>query len=490
MTALLIKLLLILVVALLFGLVVFVHELGHFLAARWLGFRITAFAIGFGPALWKKKVGHTEYRLNAIPFGGYCAVPQLDPTGMEKLQGSHNGNPNTEGGRPREPQEALPEMPPWKRILVALGGPAGNVVLAILAAWLIYTFAPPKATGALGTRIGHVDETSAAWQAGLREGQTLLKLGNRQLRTWNDFMQEATLTGNAGDLVTLTVETPDGETLTAQVPLAAKEKFSYVEGLTPSYPFHIAKVFTNTPAERAGVMAKDVVLAVNGKTTWSEKSFIKNIERNGEAPLALAVSRAGVEVTLEMTPEYDAEAGRAMIGVSMEPVAEVPLAWMTYRDPGKQLMWDAGSVKRMLGGLTSKKKVERGRAVDNIGGPLYILKMFWFSAGMGLWVSLGFIRLICVNLAVINLLPFPVLDGGHICFALWEIITRRKPSQKVVSALVNFFAIMLIGLMLAMIGWDSWRMGVEKWVGKLRNGTNQVEQVIAPTNSAPEAVAP
>jgi len=470
----LIKILLVLVVVFLFGLVVFVHELGHFLAARWLGFRVTAFAIGMGPALWKRKIGHTEYRINALPIGGYCMLPQMDPSGMEKLQGADEG----------KKEEASPDIAPWKRIVVSLAGPAGNIALALLAAWLIYAFAPAAATGALDTRIGFVDDESAAFQAGVRENQTLLQVGSRPVRTWNDFMQEAHLAGNAGELIPLTLAQPDGETLTAQVPLAVEEEslrfiegFRFVEGVEPFNPTFIAEVFADTPAERAGVMVGDIVLAVNGQKVGDNRGFIRAVARNGEEPLTLDVSRGGEKVSFVVAPVFNPEAGRAQIGVMLGLVATQPAPWMVHREPVKQVMWDAGSVHRALGGLVAPKVPgETKRVAQSLGGPVRILQMFWLAAGAGVWICLGFVRLICINLAIINLLPFPVLDGGHILFALWEIITRRKPNAKVVEVLVTVFAFLLIGAMVLLTFKDSWELGVKKLVSKKPAVVEQVQE--------------
>ncbi|MCL1888363.1 MAG: RIP metalloprotease RseP [Kiritimatiellaeota bacterium] len=457
------------IVALLFGLVVFVHELGHFLAARWLGFRVTAFAIGFGPALWKKKVGHTVYRINAVPFGGYCMVPQLDPSGMEKIQGA---NPEkSEGGRPREPQEeeALPDMAAWRRIIVSLAGPAGNVALALVAAWLIYCFAPADSTNPVDARIGYVDEKSEAWQAGLRGGQVITQVDGRPVKTWYEFQEAAHIVANAGELVALTVEEEDGGSRTLMAPLAEQGEMRFVEGLTPNEKFSIRDVMPGSPAERAGVKEGDRVLMLNGRAVLSDMAFINAVAKNGEKPLALTVLRAegGTEtqLTLDVAPEYDPALERARIGVVLD--SPFSIAWMQYRLPHEQLGSDAGMVLRVLKALTAPKaKGERGRVADSLGGPPAIFVMFWMAVKAGAWICLGLLRFLCVNLAILNLLPIPVLDGGHIIFSLWEIITRRKPHKKVVEALVNVFAVLIITLMLFMTFRDTWKLGLKKLVFK------------------------
>jgi len=446
-----------LVVFLLFGVVVFAHELGHYLAARWLGFHVEAFAIGFGPAIWKRKIGQTWYRLNWIPFGGYCALPQLDPSGMEKIQGSG------EGENANDAPQNLPDMAPWRRIVVAIAGPAGNVALAVLAAVAIWLFAPPSAISTIGTQIGYVDKASDAWAAGLREGQTLLKVGGSPVRTWDDFLIKAHIAADAGELVALTVGEEDGATRVLEAPLTQFDEIRIVKGVAPNMKFSIAEVEPGGPADLAGVKEGDRVLMLNDKAVLGDFHFIGAVAKNGEKPLVLTLLRGGREVAAEMTPVFDPALERARIGVKLD--ASGTAMWMKYRDPCEQLESDAGSVFLVLKALTAPKaKGDRKRVAGSLGGPPAILNMFWVAVLEGFWACLGFVRLICVNLAIINLLPIPVLDGGHVCFALWEVVTRRKPHPKVVAALVNTFAVLLIAAMLFLTFRDTWKLWVKKWV--------------------------
>lgn len=443
-----------LVVAFLFGLVVFVHELGHFLVARLLGFHATTFAIGFGPALWKRTIGGTEYRVNALPLGGYVALPQLDPSGMEHLQGEH-------GEGDTVTKEPLPDMPPWKRILVSLAGPFGNILLAVIAAWAIYLFAPPGSTGAFDTKIGYVDQDSDAWQAGLRPGQTILRVNDKPIKNWNDFILETHLTVNPGG-VPVTIADPGSTNRTLTVATTQMDNLHLVAGVAPQDTSFIGGVETNSPAALAGLLPGDQLLTLNGEPIHSSVAFSKNIIDNGDTPVILTILRGRDPVTVSLSPAYDETLQRHRIGIIFRPDVR-PQGWMQYHDPWQQLSYDAGLVFRTLRPLVAPKAPgETGRVAKSIGGPLALLYMLWHSVLAGVWSCLGLVRMICINLAIINLLPLPVLDGGHIVFALWEMITRKKVHPRVLTILVNVFAVLLIGLMLLLTGRDSWSFFLKK----------------------------
>ena len=166
---------------LLFGVAVIVHEFGHFLAAKLLGFQVDAFSVGFGPAIWKRKIGGVVYRVGWIPLGGYVALPQLDPSEMDAIQGK-----NAEGGRPPAPPVA-----PWKRIVVAVAGPLGNVVLAVVVAVAIYLFSTPENFGGVGVTVGRVGPEASA--AGLQVGDTFVSLNGNKVTCWNEVTIECIL---------------------------------------------------------------------------------------------------------------------------------------------------------------------------------------------------------------------------------------------------------------------------------------------------------
>jgi regulator of sigma E protease len=428
------------VVALLFGLAIFIHEFGHFLSAKLLGFRVDAFAIGFGPALWKRRVGQTDYRINVFPVGGYVALPQLDPSGMEAIQGGDGAA-----------AETLPAAAPWKRIIVSVAGPAGNVLLAIALAWVIW-FAPGSVTGVVTTRIGTVDPGTPAWAAGLRQGDVIERVGGQRVTTWSDFVVECHLVGNLERGVELTVRAAaDGAV--RNVSVAVTNLSPDVRGIAGVYwdgKCQIQEVLADSPAQAAGLLVKDVVTTLDGNPVHNSSDFVTRMGAAGARPVQLGVMRRGRELTLTVTPALNA-AGVSLIGVSVDNAAEAAM-WMQYRAPWRQIRSDAMQVVRVLKALIAPKADgERKRVAGAIGGPVIIMAMMWRVVQESMISSMGFLRMICINLAIINLLPLPVLDGGHIVFSLWEMITRRKPHPRVMSALVTVFAVLLIGLMALLV---------------------------------------
>lgn len=429
----------ILLASFIFSLAIFIHEFGHFLAARLLGLKADVFSIGFGPALWKRTIGQTEWRISAIPFGGYVSLPQLDPDGMKNLQGEH-GDP-------------LPPATPWKRIIVAIAGPMGNVMLALFCAICIAVCAPVEAIGG-STTIGYVKRDSSAWNAGLRRGDTLLSVNETPVATWMAFQTECFLSGTTNDVVRITYER-DAQQYTTEAVLDTQvnpsEAIYVVGGVSPGpVMLGISDIAPNSPAEQAGLQKFDIILAING-TPFEQFEQLTDapLTRDG-APITLRVRRAQEEFDVTLTPQLlSPEEEQPRLGVGLALLGKPQYPWMSERGVLAQIKSDVSSIVRVLRALTAPKvEGERGRAAKGLGGPLMIFAVLAQVVQMGLWASLGFLRLICINLAFINLLPLPVLDGGHVLFASCAVVLRKELNPKVVGYITTAFSFLLIAMMI------------------------------------------
>jgi len=439
----------------LFGITVFVHEFGHFIVARRCGLVVKTFSIGFGHAIFKWEKDGILYKIGWIPFGGYVSLPQLDPEGMEKIQGG-------------ESKETFPEISPWKKIAVAVSGPLGNIVLAVLLALAIWLIPGNDAGAQIRPIIGSIETNSAAYAAGLRQGDEIITVNGAAVKNWYDFTVEALLKNS--DTVALDVRNA-GVEKQLNVPVVKIESGERImEGVKPAIPCLFGAVTAGSPADRAGVKSGDIALALNGVTVLGWENFTELVQSTEPGvPAALTVERKGETFALSIVPEYSAEYKRIMVGVQLGGSG---LPWMLYKNPLDQLKYDALAIVRVLKALVTP--AEAKQAAGGLGGPIAIFTMLTMSIKMGLVNTLGLIRFLNINLAVLNLLPIPVLDGGHIVFAFWHGITRRKPNLKMQMALTNMFAILLIGAMLILSFNDIDRkFQVKKFFGKLSGQSEQ-----------------
>ena len=348
---------------LLFALAILVHEFGHFIVALKLGLKVEAFSIGFGPALWKKTVNGVEYRISAVPLGGYVSLPDVDPEGTSKLEGKSKKeeSANTEA-------KSAERIPPWKEILVAVAGPAMNIVLAVVLAFLLAAI-PSARFGELPAIIGNVIEEGPAARGGLLPGDQVLSVAGHPVNTWTEMQTEVQIAGG-----------------------------------------------------------KAVEFRVKGE---------------------------GEERLLTITPEKHEVTGAYFIKALSITNTTGAVAWMPSRNPLKQLAWDAGSIFRVLKGLVSPKEAKA--TAGALGGPVMIAEGIYASLRRSPWDGLGFLRFLNVNLAILNLLPIPVLDGGLILFSFLALVFRRRVPDVIVKYASMTFMYLLLTLMGVLILKDAWR---------------------------------
>jgi regulator of sigma E protease len=443
------------VVLFLFGLTIFVHELGHFLVARRCGMVIDAFSIGFGPAIWKRTMGGVVYKIGILPLGGYVALPQMDPSG-EGLKA---------GGEGRE----LPRVAPGKKILVALAGVVCNMVLAYLIAHVVYlggqSFAPVEESCV----VGFVETNSQAYAAGIRMGDTIEEVSGRPVKTWDEFVLRSALAERA----VLKVRRKDaGAPLTAELPTEEFLGSRFVPGLAPLNYCYVLGTAAGSSAEAAGIQGGDRIVRFDGVELYSRQHLMALVDERRGQTSPVVVDRKGTPVELSVTPKYDEAEGRALIGVLFNT--------LDVKKPWAQVKAHAKLIFNLLHALVTPKEAKA--AAGAVGGPVAIFGMFWLYVQGSFIMALWFTCLLNVNLAILNLLPLPVLDGGHIVLSLWEMVTRRPVSPRVVSVIWNAGVVLLLTLFLTLTYRDCRRLA-PSFFGK---GAAPAEA----TTNAPAAPAP
>jgi len=434
------------ILLLLLGVTIFIHELGHYLLARWLGFVVEVFSVGFGPAIWKKKYNGIVYKIGWIPIGGYVAIPQLDPTGMALIQGSGEG----EAGEEKKdaagaPVLKYPPMAPWKKIVVAFAGGVGNMVLAVIIAWAVYLIGMPAGPSERSAMVGHVDRDSKAYAQGLRTGDDILEVNGTAVKNWRSFAMEAALHPQ----VVMRVRSADSTEKTITIPtergMLGEQTVVGVRGLGLC---SILQVQPGMSAEKAGLKAGDVIVGFGDGAVYSMEHFVELINQHSNESSPIKVMRIvngkRALVSTKVTPMYDEETSKVRIGI-MWNLAAVEADTIVKPLPSEQLKEHATAIFRFLKAIMTPKQAKA--AATNVGGPVAIMISYWYIVKASIMLAIWFTGLLNVNLAILNLLPIPVLDGGHIMFSLWEWVARKPASPKLVNALVNVFVVLIMGFL-------------------------------------------
>jgi regulator of sigma E protease len=407
------------------GILITAHEFGHFWVARRCGVWVERFSIGFGPALWRKidKQG-TEFVIALIPFGGY--VKMLDGRNSE-LDPSQN-------------QYAFNLKSVGRRSAIIAAGPLANFLLSIFAYWLVFMHGVPSYRPIIGQIITH----SLASQVDIRPAMELTAVDDIETTDW-DTVRLALLDKIGEKSVTLTV-TPVGENKPEHKILSLKdwhfdpEKQDPIQslGIVPQLPTVtsvLATVQKNSAAAIAGLQPGDKILKIDGKPVSEWAIFVANVKANPEKTLAVEIERNGVKQQRELTPL--AKSGKVKYGfVGVEPkVTPLPSEYLVMRQFGPiDAIGEAGIKSWQLTRLTLSmlgKLVTGDIKLNNLSGPISIAQGAGASAEYGVIYYLMFIALISINLGIINLLPLPVLDGGHLLFLLIEKIKGNPVSGRV-----------------------------------------------------------
>ena len=427
------------------GALITFHEFGHFWVARRMGVIVLRFSVGFGPAIWKyvPKNSHTEYRIAAIPLGGY--VRMLDGN-LDELDDSL---------RPH----AYDKQPLYKRSAIVAAGPLANFLLAALLYGAVF------AIGTEGVRpiVGEVVSGSLAEDSGFKPGDELLKVDGRVSKSWEQHHFHVLNQIVSGNVITYEVSS-QGVEKTVEVDFAKIDKteiqsksLESILGMYPQMPLVqpiVDSVVDGYPAQIAGLQSGDRIISINGESIRSWNDLVAAIGQTTEANLLISLQRNGelFEVILEpKTVEMDGETYR-QIGITVNPEEQMTNSEYTVtvrHNPieavikGFDSMWSTTALTVKM--LVSLLKFEQ--SADAIGGPIAIADYAGKAAQAGVNNYLTFLALLSISLGLLNLLPIPVLDGGHLVFHLYEALVGSPPTERMLIWANQVGFALLIGLM-------------------------------------------
>ena len=427
--------------AVLLGIVVVIHELGHYWVAKWCGVKVLRFSVGFGKPILSKRYGRdqTEWALGAFPLGGYVKMLDEREAPVEES----------------EQHRAFNRQSVLKRIAIVVAGPLANLLLAILLFWGLFIVGVPGAQPILG----EIAKDSAAQNAGFVSGEKIVAVDGEPLQTWHEVGWAFTTRLASQQAIAVTTEDSAGQ---------RRERLLEPEGITDQDlegdvlgklglnrvrpGVQIVEVIPDTPALRAGFLAGDEVVAIDRKpVTAGVQQFIATIQASVAKPLEIQVRRKGTLILLTVTPEAaPGRTGKAgVIGAKVGEVDRPEFRAIASYSPFLSLTkaisktWDMSwlslkSLGRMLIGEMS---------IKNLSGPVTIANYAGQTAQMGLLQFISFVAVISISLGILNLLPIPLLDGGHLMYYIAEIIKGSPVSERIMEAGQQVGLALLIGLM-------------------------------------------
>ena len=424
------------------GVLVFVHELGHFVVARRNGVRCLTFSLGFGPKLLQTKRGDTVYCVSAIPLGGYVKMAGDSPD--DNLEGK---------------EDEFLSKTKWQRFQILIAGPAMNVILAIVVMTVVllqgaqvplYEDQPPV--------VGSVAEDSPAAAAGIRPGDRILRVAGREVSTWEELVYA--VVPRADREIDVVLRRDDGAQTVQVTPVGQTEYNLGDLGVGPDVsPQVIAWAPPATAARDAGIQVGDVIEAVDGREV-TQQSLIEAINASAGASITVQIRRDGVPQEIELNPEPIGDAW--MIGVSLSPfevrfIEPGPLQAFTM-SLEQNYEW-SGLIFQTIWGLLT-----RDTPASQLVGPVGIAQLSGSAAQVG-WVTLfGLMSMISLNLGILNLLPIPILDGGHIFIMAMEGVSRRDFSVRLKERMLLAGFVVLMTLMVTVIYNDLTRV---TWIERL-----------------------
>jgi len=398
----------------LIGVMIMIHELGHFWAARYFDVKVEAFSFGFGPRLFGFRRGETDYRVSAIFFGGYVKMAG------EQVTDEHVDDPRSFLAKPR-----------WQRLIIAFAGPFMNVVLAVSLLTGLFMARFEKLSDAdMKPLIGHVAADSAAAKAGIQDGDLIVMLEGKSKPTWED-VDEAEFAGAKRPLHL--VINRNGTTFATTVTPVLSDAMGWgYAGWDGRGEIQLGLVEPGLPAEKAGLKKGDTILSIDGEAIHSRLRLKEITKSSGGKPVLVEYSRRGQKASVSVQPVWTNKDGTPcwMIGVLPEPKLDIQVTRLSlpaaFRESIHENVRNGMMIIQVL-----ERMVQRRMSAKNLSGPIGLAEMSGAAAKEGLSPFLVLMAAVSLNLAIFNLLPIPILDGGTILMLLVEMTMRRDLSMKV-----------------------------------------------------------
>ena len=432
---------LIFLVVMFFNVMIFVHELGHFLAGKWRGAYIDRFQIWFGKPIWQKKIGGVQWGIGWIPAGGFVSLPQL--ADMQGIEG--------EADIPKD----LKPLKPLDKVIIAAAGPLASLALAYFFAILVFFVGKPVAEMST-TTIGYIPENSPAAQAGLQPGDIIRSVDGQEVHKWAGNMEgvRELVAMSEHEKITFTIERPQADGSTQQLTIESGYKLPETKwwqrtamrqvGIMPSAPTIVGKIIPGSPAEQAGLVTGQRIVKLNGAAVYSPVAILEAAEK-GAVELTLQ-NPDGSEVTTTLTSAMPAN-WQGLEGAR-------PIMGFLWGGMDGKLKTEYPGVQEQINqsfrwmGETLAKVAAPGSSVgmEHLSGPVgignYLYQMLDSPEGWKL--ILWFAVVLNVNLAVLNILPLPIVDGGHVVLGTLEIIFRRPVGGKLLEWIQTGFIFLLL----------------------------------------------
>ncbi|XLZ71222.1 RIP metalloprotease RseP [Massilia sp. SR12] len=428
------------------GSLIVIHELGHYLVARWCGVKVLRFSVGMGRVVWMRKFGkdQTEWALSAIPLGGY--VKMLDARETE-----------TAGLPPEDLAREFTRQNVWKRIAIVAAGPLANFLLAIALYAGLYMGGVQEPTA----RLGAPQAATAAATAGVQRGDLVKSVNGEPVQGWNELRWAIIQAAIHKEDLRLESERPGYGTVRATLPASAAAAIKLEDDVPGALgldlmrpPAVIGRMEEGGPARRAGLLKGDTILAVDGQPVDDARAFLKEVQRAPGRTLALSVQRDGKPLELTVTPEAveDKSAnskGLVTVGkIKAELVGAVDTMAVRYGpfDATAKAMRQVTEICSMTLRILGRMIVGEV-SLKNITGPITIAEYAGETAKMGAESFIAFVAFISVSLGLMNLLPIPVLDGGHLLYYSLEVLTGRPVSERFADLAQRIGLGLLVSLM-------------------------------------------